>query len=284
MASILDLRRRIRSVRNTQKITRAMKMVAAARLRRAQDRVVNARPYARQMRSFLGNLGRHAEKSSHPLLAQRPVRRTLLALVTADRGLCGAFNANLIRAAQRHLQEHADTETALLAVGRKGRDYFRKKRKLDGEYTGLFQRPVQFASAEQVATQIEMLYSDESVDAVDVMYQQFKTLLSPKLVTERLLPIEEPTGPAEEAPTDYIWEQPPEEILGHVLPRYVEAEVYRELLESQAAELASRMTAMDTATNNAVELLETLTLQLNRVRQAAITKEIIEIVSGAAAL
>jgi F-type H+-transporting ATPase subunit gamma len=284
VASILDLRRRIRSVRNTQKITRAMKMVAAARLRRAQDRVVNARPYAQHMQSFLRNLGRHAEPGSHPLLAHRPVKKKLLALVTADRGLCGAFNANLIRAAQRYFQANPGVEISILAVGRKGRDFFRKKRKLAGEYPNLFQRPVEFSLAQPVARQIEKLFSDESVDAVDVTYQQFKSLMSSNLVTEHLLPIEEPSGPDEEAPTDYIWEQPPEEILGHVLPRYLEAEVFQDLLESQAAELASRMTAMDTATNNAGELLETLTLHLNRVRQAAITKEIIEIVSGAAAL
>ncbi|MGH9402660.1 MAG: ATP synthase F1 subunit gamma [Terriglobia bacterium] len=285
MPSILDLRRRIRSVKNTQQITRAMKMVAAARLRRAQERVLNARPYSKQMRQFLSSLAARTEDRSHPLLAERPVRRTLLVLVTADRGLCGAFNATLVRAAQRYFDEHGELEKKMIAAGRKGRDFFRRRgMEMTGEYTGLFQRRVEFANAQQLAAQIVELYASESVDAVDLIYNEFKSLLSPNLVVERLLPVKtEPPKPGETL-VDYIYEQPPAEIFARLLPRYIEAEVYRALIESQAAEYAAKMTAMDTATRNAKDLIASLTLYLNRVRQAAITKEIIEIVSGASAL
>lgn len=285
MPSVLDLRRRIRSVKNTQQITRAMKMVAAARLRRAQQSVLSGRPYSKYMREFLSSLAARVEDRSHPLLAERPVRRVLLVLVTADRGLCGAFNANLMRAAQRYLAGHGGEEVEMIAAGRKGRDFFRKRPvKLSGEYVNLFQKRVSLVDAQQLAAQVTKLYAEEEVDAVDLIYNEFKSLFAPNLVVERMLPIK----PAEPAPgetlVDYIYEQPPGEILSHLLPRYVEAEIYRALLESQAAEFAARMTAMDTATNNASDLISTLTLRLNRVRQAAITKEIIEIVSGAAAL
>ena len=285
MPNVLDLRRRIRSVKNTQQITRAMKMVAAARMRRAQERVQNARPYAQQMRAFLSSLAARTEERGHPLLVQRPVRKALLVLVTADRGLCGAFNTNLARTAQKYLNENLDLEVRVIAAGRKARDFFRKRGlHMEGEYVSLFQRRVEFLSVRQLASQIEELYSNESVDAVDFIYNEFKSLLVANLKVERFLPIE-PAGLAQgETAVDYIYEQPPAEILSHLLPRYVEAEIYRALLESQAAEFAARMTAMDTATRNARDLLGALTLHLNRVRQAAITKEIIEIVSGAAAL
>ncbi len=285
MPSILDLRRRIRSVKNTQKITRAMKMVAAARLRRSQERVLNARPYAQEMRRFLASLAARTEDRSHPLLVQRPVRKSLLVLVTADRGLAGAFNANLIRAGQRYLAGHRDLEIQMLAVGRKARDFFRKRPvKLAGEYVNLFQRRVEFSAAREVAARVIELYAKQEVDAVDLVYSEFKSLLSAKLAEVRLLPFE-PDKPAQgETLVDYIYEQPPEEIFAHLLPRYIESEIYRALLESQAAEYAAKMMAMDAATNNAGELIDSLTLHLNRVRQAAITKEIIEIVSGASAL
>lgn len=285
MPSILDLRRRIRSVKNTQQITRAMKMVAAARLRRAQERVLNARPYAKQMRQFLASLAARTEDRSHPLLAERPVRTVLLVLVTADRGLCGAFNANLVRAAQKYFIEHSERERRIIAAGRKGRDFFRRRGlAMTAEYTNLFLRRVEFASAQELAAKIVELYAGEAVDAVDLIYNEFKSLLSPNLVVERLLPVKtEPPKPGETL-VDYIYEQPPAEIFAHLLPRYIEAEVYRALIESQAAEYAAKMTAMDTATRNAKDLIASLTLHLNRVRQAAITKEIIEIVSGASAL
>ncbi len=287
MANVLDIRRRIRSVKNTQQITRAMKMVAAARLRRAQERVVKARPYANQMLTVLASVAARTEQRAHPLLAERPVEKVLLVLVTADRGLCGAFNANLIRAAQSYLAEvaaGADRQVSLIAVGRKGRDFFRKRPiSIVGDYVNLFGR-LEFSHAQGIARQIINLYTDQSVDAVDFMYNAFKSVLTQHLTVERYLPIKPLEAPEGQGLVDYIYEQPPEEIFNILLPRYVEIEVYRALLESQAAEFAARMTAMDAATNNAAEMIDSLTLHLNRVRQAAITKEIIEIVSGAAAL
>lgn len=285
MPSVLDLRRRIRSVKNTQQITRAMKMVAAARLRRSQERVLSARPYAEQMRRFLSSLAARTEDRTHPLLVERPVRKILLILVTADRGLSGAFNANLIRAAQKYLGGHGDVEVDLLAAGRKGRDFFRKRPvRLVAEYATLFQRRVEFSGAQEIAARVIDLYSKQEVDAVDLIYSEFKSLLTANVATIRLLPFKPDKPPEGETLVDYIYEQPPEEIFAHLLPRYIESEIYQALLESQAAEYAAKMTAMDTATRNATDLIGSLTLNLNRVRQAAITKEIIEIVSGAAAL
>lgn len=286
MPSILDLRRRIRSVKNTQQITRAMKMVAAARLRRSQERVTNARPYAQEMRRFLSSLAARTEDRSHPLLAERPVRKILLILVTADRGLAGAFNANLIRAAQRYLAEHRDMgEIEMLAAGRKGRDFFRKKPvKLAAEYADLFQRGVEFSRAQEIAARVIEVYKTQQVDAVDLIYSEFKSLLSATLTVVRLLPFQPDKPPEGETLVDYIYEQPPEELFAHLLPRYIESQIFQALLESQASEFAAKMMAMDTATRNASDLLSTLTLTMNRVRQAIITKEIIEIVSGAAAL
>ncbi len=284
MPNVLDLRRRIRSVKNTQQITRAMKMVAAARLRKAQERVFGVRPYANQILKVLGSLAARTEQRAHPLLAERPVEKILLVLVTADRGLCGAFNANLIRASQRYLEEHEREQVSLLLVGRKGRDYYRRRPATSvGDYVNLFGR-LEFSSAQQIAARITELYTTEAVDAVDFVYNESKTLLTQKLTVERYLPIQ-PLKPAEEQSlVDYIYEQPAEQIFDRLLSRYVEIEVYRALLESQAGEFAARMTAMETATNNAAEMIDSLTLYMNRVRQAAITKEIIEIVSGAAAL
>ena len=283
MPNVLDIRRRIRSVKNTQQITRAMKMVAAARLRRAQERVFNARPYANQMMALLASAAARTEQTAHPLLAVRPVEKTLLVLVTADKGLCGAFNANLIRAANNYLDEHRQQQVSMLAVGRKSRDHFSKRSmNILGAHVNLSGR-LEFTHAQQIAKQIIELYSQEEVDAVDFVYNEFKNILRQRLVVERYLPIK-PVVPAEEETlVDYIYEQPAAEIYGVLLPRYVEIEIYRALLESQAAELAARMTAMDAATTNAAELIDSLTLYLNRVRQAAITREIIEIVSGAAA-
>jgi F-type H+-transporting ATPase subunit gamma len=283
MATLLDIRRRIRSVRSTQQITRAMKMVAAARLRRAQDSIFNARPYANQMLTLLASLAARTEQRAHPLLAERPVEKVLLVLITADRGLCGAFNANLIRAAQDYLEERGDKEVSIVAVGRKGRDAVRKRPlKMVAEHINLFGH-LEFSHAQQVAREIINLYTEQKVDAVDFLYNEFKSIMTQRVRVERYLPIKPVQPAAGEALIDYIYEQPAPEILNALLPRYVEVEVYRALLESQAAELASRMTAMDAATNNAAELIDSLTLHLNRVRQAAITREIIEVVSGAAA-
>jgi len=281
VANVLDIRRRIRSVRNTQQLTRAMKMVAAARLRRAQERVHNARPYANQMLALLGSLAARTEQRAHPLLAERPVEKILLVLVTADRGLCGAFNANLIRAAESYLEAHRDRKVSLLAVGRKGRDFFRRHRiEILADYTNLFSR-LEFTHAQEIARQVIDLYTRQSVDAVDFIYNESKTVLTQRLTIERYLPIKPVPPAAGEALIDYIYEEPAEEIFNVLLPRYVEIEVYRALLESAASEFAARMTAMDAASSNAAEMIDTLTLHMNRVRQAAITREIIEIVSGA---
>jgi F-type H+-transporting ATPase subunit gamma len=283
MAALLDIRLRIRSVKSTQQITRAMKMVAAARLRRAQDRIFNARPYANQMMALLSSVVARATDRSHPLLAVRPIQRQLLVLVTADRGLCGGFNANLIRAAQSYVDEHRDRDISILTVGRKGRDYFlRRPVKVIGEHINIFGR-LDFSEAQPIAKRIIELYTEEKVDAVDFIYNEFKSIMTQRVMMERYLPIK-PIAPAQgEALIDYIYEQPPQDIFNGLLPFYVEIEVYRALLESQAAELAARMTAMDAATNNAREMIDNLTLYMNRVRQAAITREIIEVVSGAAA-
>ena len=286
MANLRDIRRRIRSVKSTQQITRAMKMVAAARLRRAQEAVLSARPYANQMLAVLSSLAARVEQRSHPLLAERPVERVLLVFITADRGLCGAFNANLIRAAQEYLPRSraSGMKVSMLAVGAKGRDFFRKQAiPLMGEHAGIFGR-LQFSTAQEIAREIIDRYARGEVDAVDFIYNEFKSIMAQRLVVERYLPIKPFQGPEGQVLIDYIYEHPPAEIFNALLPRYIETEVYRALLESQAAELSAKMTAMDAATNNAGELIDSLTLQMNRVRQAAITKEIIEIVSGAAAL
>ena len=283
MAALLDIRRRIRSVKSTQQITRAMKMVAAARLRRAQDRIFNARPYANQMMALLSSVAARTADRCHPLLQERPIKRQLLVLITADRGLCGGFNTNLIRAAQSYLDEHRDRDVSIVVVGRKGRDYFiRRPVKIIGEHINLFGN-LQFSQAQAIAKRIIELYAEEKVDAVDFIYNEFKSIMTQRVMVERYLPIK-PIVPAQgEALIDYIYEQPAQEIFNALLPRYVEIEVYRALLESQAAELAARMTAMEAATNNAAKMIDSLTLYMNRVRQAAITREIIEVVSGAAA-
>ncbi len=285
MATLRDIRRRIRSVKNTQQITRAMKMVAAARLRRAQERLLSARPYVRQMITLLSSAAARTEQRAHPLLAEREVKKVLLVLVTADRGLCGAFNTNLIRATVAYLEDasHQGRKVSLWLVGRKGRDFFRRRSvPVVSDRVGLFGR-LEFSSAEEIARELADLYTQESVDAVDFLYNEFKSILSQRVTTERVLPIKPLTPPEGQTLIDYLYEQPAEEIFNALLPRYVAVEVYRALLESQAGEFAARMTAMEAATNNAAELIDQLTLHMNRVRQAAITKEIIEVVSGAAA-
>ncbi|HEY6293182.1 MAG TPA: ATP synthase F1 subunit gamma [Terriglobia bacterium] len=286
MPNILDLRRRIRSVKNTQQITRAMKMVAGARLRRAQERVVAARPYANEIRTVLESVVSRidpTDRDANPLLVVRPVKKILLVLVTADRGLCGAFNSNLIRAAHSYLDERSNLQISLMTVGNKGRDHFRKAHTtIASEHLDVFAK-LQFSQAQGIAKEIIDLYSREIVDAVDFLYNEFKSVLAQKVMVERYLPVPPLQAPEGHFLVDYIYEQPPAEIFSRLLPRYVESQVFRALLESQAAELAAKTTAMDAATRNASEMIDSLTLYMNRVRQAAITKEIIEIVSGAAA-
>lgn len=295
MPNLLDIRRRIKSVKNTQQITKAMKMVSAAKLRRAQDRVVTARPFAIKMSEVLGELAkRTSEDFHHPLLDLRGDQRYVLVLITADKGLCGAFNTNLTKAAQAFLRDNSDKTIELVAIGRKGRDFFRNRRaSITGEFLGLTGKGrVEFSEALDVARYVIKLYTeDTSIDKVFLVYNEFKSVLSQRVVLEQLLPVsrakaEEPDAKSQQLVSlvDYIYEQPPEEMFGKLLPRLVETQIFRALLESIASEQGARMTAMDSASKNASELIESLTLNMNRVRQAAITNEIIEVVSGAAAL
>jgi F-type H+-transporting ATPase subunit gamma len=284
LATLRDIRRRIGSVQNTKQITRAMKVVAASRLRRSQERIFNARPYANQMMALLESLAARMEQQQHPLLARREERKILLVVVTADRGLCGAFNANLLRTAQSYIRERGAEKVSLVTVGRKGRDFFRRRPvHMTAEYVNIF-RQLEFSHAKELANKVIDLYTSEAVDAVDFVYNEFKSMMAQNVKVERYLPIEPRVATEGEYHAEYIYEQPPAEILKTLLPRYVEVQVFRALLESQAAEYAARMTAMDSATNNAEELIEALRLRLNRLRQAGITKEIIEVVSGAQAL
>jgi F-type H+-transporting ATPase subunit gamma len=290
MANLLDIRRRIKSVKNTEQITKAMKMVSASKLRRAQERVINARPFANKMTEVLSELAAHTpEDFQHPLLDQRGDERYLVVLVTADKGLCGAFNANLIKAAQAFLKEHAGKQIQFLAVGRKGRDFFRRRADVAGEYIGLTGKGrVEFSEGLEVARDIMKRFTDdETIDKVFLIFAEFKTVLTQRVVVEQLLPIsqtETVEADAAKAEIDYIYEQPPAQVFTRLLPLLVETQIFRSLLESIASEQGARMTAMDAASKNAGELISTLTLNMNRIRQAAITREIIEIVSGAAAL
>jgi F-type H+-transporting ATPase subunit gamma len=345
MANVLDLRRRIRSVQNTKQITKAMKMVSAARLRRAQERALAARPYAKMMVSVLQSLVSRAEiydpitgEPNHPLLERREEKTILLAVITGDKGFAGAFNSNVIKAANRFIEAKVDKNINIdvVAVGRKGRDLFRRRypyaqagdypRKnsveIVGEQVGIFNK-IDFVQASTLASRIVDGYTRQDFDAVYFVYNEFKSVIAQRLVVDHVLPIvrigerdveqfdqfplEErakaglaaatagvglrpPDTSAEDerlasfGTADYIYEQSPRRLFNDVLPRYVAVQIYRALLESVAAEHAARMTAMDSATTNASDMIDSLTLSMNRVRQASITKEIIEIVSGAAAL
>ena len=360
MANILDIRRRIRSVINTRQITKAMKMVSAAKLRRAQDRALAARPYAQMLSNVLKSLVTRAEiydpetgEPKHPLLAQREEKNILLIVVTGDKGLAGAFNANITKAAARFLESKAGKNVDIEAVGRKGRDFLRRRypaaavqtpslaeaeesmeaaheaaerlatTQITGEHVGILGK-VEFAQARALAENVIARYKREEVDAVYVVFNEFKSVIAQRLIVEQILPIEQigeaavrlaeemtdeekkrakeaavsagvglrrTDRPGEDAAThfgtaqvDYIYEQPPEELFRALLPKYVAIQIFRALMESVAAEHAARMTAMDSATNNASDMIDSLTLVMNRARQAKITKEIIEIVSGAAAM
>ncbi len=345
MANVLDIRRRIRSVRNTRQITKAMKMVSAARLRRAQERALSARPYAhilvKVLRSLVSRTDLYNEQTGepkHPLLAQRPEQNILLVVVTGDRGLAGAFNSNVLKATSKFVEFFKDKNISIAAVGRKGRDYLRRRYPMgnpeSGERAGQIQvvgehlnllAKLDYETVSEIVQQVVNAYMREEIDSVYVIYNEFKSVIAQRLVAQRILPVQEigsrevvlteefsleerermaeaaraaGISLREEAQTeaeqraekvlspdiDYIYEQPPEELFRDMLPRYVTLELFQAMLESVAAEHAARMTAMDSATNNASEMIDSLTLKMNRVRQAAITKEIIEIVSGAAAL
>jgi F-type H+-transporting ATPase subunit gamma len=347
MANILDIRRRIRSVTNTRQITRAMKMVSAARLRRAQERALAARPYAQMLTNVLKSLVSRADvfdpqtgELLHPLLVRRPEQNIQLIVVTGDKGLAGAFNANILKAAMRFIASKSGKNIEVTAVGRKGRDFMRRRfktadpRKADssaaaattliGELVGVLNK-VDYALASDISEQIIERYTHAEIDAVYLVYNEFKSVIAQRLVVEQLLPIEQIGAPtiaeAEEmqleekkraieaargagvslrpadtreadkqagefgtAQVDYIYEQPPAQLFRALLPKYVGIQIFHALLESVAAEHAARMTAMESATRNAGEMIDSLTLSMNRVRQAKITREIIEIVSGAAAL
>ena len=308
MPSLIDIRRRVRAVKSTQQITKAMKMVAASRLRRAQERIQHARPFATEMQRVLNSLATRVDPSAHPLLDERKTPRAgnkaLLFVITADRGLAGSFNANAIKAASTFIVENRDRQVALGLIGRRGRDYFaRRGFEVRYEQVNLF-AGLQFSHAKAIADAAVEAFTTGQVDSVYLVYNEFRSVISQRIVVDRLLPIprlalEDATRvspkPGTEAAgegasakpnpvIDYLYEPGPEQLFNALLPRHVEIQVYRALLESNAAFYAAQMTAMDAATRNSAEMIEQLTLYMNKVRQAAITREIIEVVSGAGAL
>jgi F-type H+-transporting ATPase subunit gamma len=308
MPTLLDYRRRIRSVKSTQQITRAMKFVAAAKLRRAQEAVYQARPYAKEILRVLRSAAARMESPAHPLLERREEKKILILLVTGDRSLAGAFNTNVLRHATEFIRSHQVEKIEMITVGRKGRDYFKRRgQALLADYIDI-SASLDIGKAREIAHRIADLYISGEVDAVYAVYNEFKNVMVQNLRAAKLLPIDpavvktsaegdlvltdDPAAEAKDLPTeqasdgksrliDYIYEQPVEQIFAGLLPRYLQSEIYRVLLESSAAEHAARMTAMDSATRNAADLIKKLTLQMNKIRQAAITTEIIEIVSGA---
>jgi F-type H+-transporting ATPase subunit gamma len=281
MPALVDIRRRIRSVKNTQQITKAMKMVSAAKLRRAQEAMFAARPFARRMLDVLSSMAARAKPGSHPLLEERTGNRVLVVVVTADKGLAGGFNANIIRAAVQFLEQRTGKDVTVDVVGRRARDFFRRRaHRIRTERVGLFQA-LRYPVAQEIAKDLIRLYVEDEVDEIYLLYNEFKSVIQQKIVVEKLLPIPR-IAPAENEPAfDYVYEPGPAAIFAGILPRHVEVQVWRALLESQAAEHGARMAAMDSATRNAGEMISRLTLYMNKVRQAAITKEIIEVVSGA---
>ena len=288
MPSLKAVRTRIASVKSTQKITRAMKLVAAAKLRRAQDAIVAARPYAQSLAEAVAEVAARAGDDAHPMLQQRDGRRLAIITLTSDRGLCGGFNANICRAAHRFVEERikskAADEVQVDVVGRKGRDYFRRRRvKIAHEFPGVAGETA-LDRARELALTVASDFIDGRVDGVYLVYNEFKSAMSQKVVTERLLPIMPAPVPADVSATDFLYEPGKKQLLDLMLPLYVQSQIYRAFLESIASEFGARMTSMDNATTNASEIIDRLTLQYNRARQAAITKELMEIVGGAEAL
>jgi F-type H+-transporting ATPase subunit gamma len=290
MPSLIDMRRRVRAVKSTQQITKAMKMVAASKLRRAQEKVVATRPYAREARRVLASIASRVDHTSHPLLTRRPGAATgsaMVIVISSDRGLCGSFNTNIIKATGAFLRENAGRPVSFGLVGRKGRDQLsRRGLPVRFEHVNL-PKNIVFAEAEAVAAPAITDFIDGKVDSVYLIYNEFKSVIQQKLVVEQLLPLA-PIEAAESKPgvteTDYLYEPSAQRIFDQLLARLVEAQILRALLESNAAFYAAQMTAMDAATRNSAEMLESLTLTMNKIRQAAITREIIEVVSGAQAL
>jgi len=284
MANQRDIRRRIRSVQSTQKVTRAMKLEAAARLRKAQERMMSARPYATRMLQVLNSLATRANPEDHPLLEARGSERIEAVVITADRGLCGAFNTNIIKRAQQFLREQEGKVLTLHVVGRKGRDFFRRRNaNIVREHLNV-SRKVEYAHAQRIGSDLVERYIAKELDAVYLIYNEFKSVVQQRLIVEQLLPIRKLETDEALARQDYIYEPSSKELLDRLLPKHVEYQVMRALLESAAAEYGARMSAMDAATKNAGDMIHGLTLTMNRVRQASITREIIEVVSGASSL
>jgi F-type H+-transporting ATPase subunit gamma len=282
MANIRDIRRRIRSAKNIQQITRAMKFVSAARLRKAQDRVIAARPYARQMVAVLNSVATRVPEQAHPLLARRGEDRIELVVITADRGLCGAYNTNIIRHTLEFLTQHSDRKVELNILGKRARDFFRRRPyAVRHEAIGVLQKP-SFADAAAIAKDLIDEFVKDELDQVWLVYNEFKSVVQQRVVVEPLLPIQRLEHPDDSGRLEYLYDEPPEKIFSNLLPRHVEAQIFRALLEASASEHGARMSAMEAATNNAAEMIEGLTLYANKVRQAGITKELIEVVSGAA--
>jgi F-type H+-transporting ATPase subunit gamma len=299
MPTLLDFRRRIRSVKNSQQITRAMKFVAAARLRRAQEAALAARPYARELARVLRSTMARIQEPQHPLLERREEKNVLTIVLTGERGLAGAFNANILRKANEFFRANREKKIVTIPVGKKGRDALKKAGfQFAGEWVNVLAR-VEFKTAREIAKLATDLYAERKVDSVYIIFSEFKSVMAPTLTVEKLLPVEaigeekeskerqeskekSESGKTPEIQVDYIYEQPEAQLLDKLLPRYIETQILRAMLESSASEYAARMTAMESATKNAGDVIEALTLHMNKVRQAAITKEIIEIVSGAA--
>ena len=289
MPSLIDIRRRVRAVKSTQQITKAMKMVSASKLRRAQQRIIGARPYAQQALRVMSSIAKRVDPEAHPLLRDSdvPGAPPLLIVISADRGLCGSFNSNILKKAATFLEDTRDRQVAMALIGRKARDFF-VRRKVDVRYeaVNIFQL-VKYSHAQELAASAIEAFTEGRVNSVYLLYNEFKSVMTQNVVVERLLPIPRLTpenGGVEGPQVDYLYEPSADELLKVIVPRHVEIQIYRALLESAAAEHAARMTAMDAATSNAQEMVDKLTLYMNKVRQAAITREIIEVVSGAQAL
>lgn len=284
MATPRDIRRRIRAVQSTQKITRAMKLVAAAKLRRAQERILEARPYAHKMSELLGNLALRTARDRHPLLAQREGGRRQLVIITADKGLCGAFNSNVLRRALELIRQSGEASLTLVPVGRKARDHYRRRPwTIKSAMVGFFDR-LAYSHAQDLARGLVESYLAEETDEIHLIYNEFRSVAVQRVVRARLLPIEPATVAADAAVVDYLYEPSADAILAALLPRHVTIQVYRALMESLAAEYGARMTAMEAATQNASEMIDLLTIQYNKARQERITKELLDIVGGAEAL
>lgn len=286
MASLRDLRRRIKSIKSTQQITKAMKAVSAAKMRKAQDSVLFARPYSKRIRAVLGRVAVASGGVKHPLLAVREPKKVAFIIMTADRGLCGGFNSNVIRSATLEIKK-VTAESSLITIGRKSRDFFQRRGfKIAKQYVGLGE-DVRYATARDIASFVIEKYSAEEYDEVYLIYSQFVNVLVQRPVMHKILPAEPPTGDTTEdeaKKVDYIFEPSAEAVLSELLPKYVENAIFQGLLETKAGFYSAQMTAMDNATKNASDIIDQLTMTLNRVRQAQITKEISEIVGGAAAL